>query len=145
MATVSTNPGPVVLFDGDCSLCNGAVQWLLRRDRHGRLRFAALQSAAGRTVIADTGDRRDLPDSIVLVVDRRVHVRSGAALRLLRYIRWPWPLAMVFLLVPWPLRDLVYDWIARNRIRWFGRQTTCMVPTKDLRARFLDADERGGA
>ena len=145
MTPVLTNPAPVALFDGDCSLCNGTVQWLLRRDRRGHLRFAALQSAAGRTVIAGTGDRRTLPDSIVLIADQRVHTKSGAALRLLRYLRWPWPLAMVLLLIPWPLRDFVYDWIARNRIRWFGRQTTCMVPTKELRARFLDADERPSA
>ena len=134
---------PVVLFDGDCNLCHGAVQFVLRRDRRQRFRFASLQSAAGRRLLADLGVLGTLPDSIVLVHAGRVRTKSAAALAIARGLRWPWPLATVAWLVPWPLRDLVYDWIARNRHRWFGRRQECWVPTPDLRARFLDQAERG--
>lgn len=133
---------PVVLFDGDCNLCHGAVQFVLRRDRRQRFRFASLQSAAGRRLLTELGVLGALPDSIVLVHAGRVRTKSAAALAIARGLRWPWPLATVAWLVPWPLRDLVYDWIARNRHRWFGRRQECWVPTPDLRARFLDQAER---
>jgi predicted DCC family thiol-disulfide oxidoreductase YuxK len=130
------------LFDGECNLCNGAVQFVLRRDPRARFRFASLQSAAGRAVLEATGNRAALPDSIVLVQHGRVLVKSTAALAIARGLRWPWPLLAVFWLVPYPVRDLVYDWVARNRHRWFGRRQECWVPTPALRERFLDANER---
>jgi len=130
-----------VLFDGECNLCNGAVQFVLRRDPKARFRFASLQSAAGRAVLAATR-HGTLPDSIVLVHDGRVLVKSAAALAIARGLRWPWPLLTVFWLVPYPVRDLVYDWVARHRHRWFGRRQECWVPTPALRERFLDAHER---
>ena len=133
---------PLVLFDGECNLCNGAVQFLLRRDARARLRFAALQSAAGRSALARAGVLGKLPDSIVFVHRGRVRVKSAAALAIVRQLRWPWPLLSAAWLVPYPLRDVVYDWIARHRYRWFGVQKDCWVPTPELRARFLDAGER---
>ena len=133
---------PVILFDGDCNLCNGAVQFLLRVDRAGRFRFAAVQSAAARDVLARANAPASLPDSIVLVADGRVRTKSAAALAIARGLRFPWPLVAVFWLVPFPLRDLVYDFVARHRLRWFGKRRECWVPTPALRGRFLDADER---
>ncbi len=132
----------VVLFDGDCTLCNGAVQFCLRRDRRGRLAYASLQSRAGRELLLAHQAPSPLPDSLVLLAAGRVHVRSGAALRIALRLRFPWPLCAVLLLVPWPLRDFVYDLVARRRQRWFGRLTSCMVPAAPWRDRFLDADER---
>ncbi|MGE3174744.1 MAG: thiol-disulfide oxidoreductase DCC family protein [Planctomycetota bacterium] len=137
-------PGAVVLFDGDCTLCNGAVQFVLRRDPRGRFRFAALQSGAARALLAGRVAGDPLPDSMVLVQGDAIHLRSGAALRIARGLGLPWSLAAVFLLVPRPLRDLVYDFVARRRHRWFGRPASCLVPTPELRARFLDAGERSG-
>ncbi len=134
-------PGPVVLFDGTCNLCNGAVQFVVRRDPRGRFRFAPLQSAAAQKLLAPGGGLPALPDSIVLVHQGRVRTKSGAALAIARGLRWPWPLLTVFWLVPAPLRDFVYDWIARHRHRWFGRRDACMLPTPALRARFLDGSE----
>jgi len=132
------NDPPVLLFDGVCNLCNGAVAFVIRRDPRARLRFAPLQSPAADALLASLGVARDrLPDSFVLVEDGRVHVRSTAALRVARRLRFPWPLLAVFLLVPRWLRDPVYDLVARNRYRWFGRREACMVPTAELRARFL--------
>jgi predicted DCC family thiol-disulfide oxidoreductase YuxK len=127
-----------VLFDGECNLCDGAVQFLLRRDPRGRLRFAALQSPAAARLLAGARAPTPLPDSLVLIADGAVHVRSGAALRIAARLRWPWPLLFVFWLVPRPLRDLAYDFVARRRTRWFGRRSSCRVPTPEERGRFLE-------
>lgn len=131
----------LVLFDGDCNLCNHSVQFIIKRDRVGRFSFASLQSEAGQKAIAAVTDG-ELPDSIVLIRRGRLMVKSTAALAIARGLRFPWPLLSVFWLVPYPLRNLVYDWIARNRIKWFGKREECWVPTPELRARFLDANER---
>jgi len=137
----SPESAPLILFDGVCNLCSGAVQFVIRRDGRARFRFASLQSAAGKAALARAGVVGPLPDSIVVVRGGRVLVKSAAALAIARGMRLPWPLLSVFWLVPYPLRDLVYDWIAKNRYRWFGKTEQCWVPTPALRARFLDADE----
>lgn len=142
MATPAGDPAPpVVLFDGVCNLCSGAVQFVIRRDPKARFRFASLQSAAGRALLARANAPAVLPDSIVLVADGRLRTKSAAALAIARGLRWPWPLCAVFWLVPYPLRDFVYDWIARHRYRWFGKSEACWLPSPELRARFLDAGE----
>ena len=128
----------VILFDGVCNLCNGAVQFVIARDPGARLQFAALQSPAAARLVASAGSRHALPDSIVLVEDGRLWTRSTAALRIARHLRFPWPAAYALIAVPRPLRDWVYDLVARNRYRWFGRRDVCMVPTPALRARFLE-------
>ncbi|MBL8990405.1 MAG: thiol-disulfide oxidoreductase DCC family protein [Phycisphaerae bacterium] len=128
----------VVLFDGVCNLCNGSVRFIVRRDRAGRIAFAPLGSPAAARVLSAAGvEGVALPDSLVLVRSGRVHVCSGAALRIAGLLRWPWPVLTVLLAIPWPLRDWVYRWVARNRYRWFGRRETCMMPTPELRSRFL--------
>ncbi len=126
-----------ILFDGVCNLCNGFVQFVIARDPAARFRFAALQSPAAAALLKDAGVTGALPDSILLVVDRRVYARSAAALRILRGLRFPWPLAFAFIVVPPFIRDRVYDFIAAHRYRWFGRRETCMIPTPDLKRRFL--------
>lgn len=141
MPASPTDAPPLILFDGVCNLCSGAVQFVLRRDRAARFRFASLQSAAGQRELARAGVLGKVPDSIVLLAGGRVRVKSAAALAIARGLRFPWPLLSVFWLVPFPLRDLVYDWIARNRYRWFGKRDECWVPTAELRSRFLDAGE----
>jgi predicted DCC family thiol-disulfide oxidoreductase YuxK len=128
----------VVLFDGVCNLCNGFVQFVIARDPAGRFRFAALQSEAARRLLGRRDTPQEWPDSIVLVEDGGVFTRSTAVLRVARALRFPWPLACAFLGVPRPLRDWVYDLIARKRYDWFGRRDVCIVPTPDLRARFID-------
>ncbi len=139
-----TDHRPIILFDGVCNLCNSAVQWVIERDKEGRFRFATLQSEAARreleTVIG-TDEIDALPDSIVLLDSDGVHVRSEAALRIARALGFPSALLGVGVVLPRPIRDAIYDWIARNRYRWFGRRETCMTPTPDLTARFLDAGE----
>jgi predicted DCC family thiol-disulfide oxidoreductase YuxK len=126
----------VLLFDGVCTLCNGFVRFVIERDPAGRFQFAPLQSDAARRLLGAA--QQPLPDSLVLVEDSRLFTRSTAALRVARGLRFPWPLAYVFVAVPRPVRDWVYDAVARNRYRWFGRREICMVPTPELRSRFLN-------
>jgi predicted DCC family thiol-disulfide oxidoreductase YuxK len=127
----------VILFDGVCNLCNGFVQFVIARDPAGRFRFAPLQSDAARRLLGGRDAPQEWPDSIVLVEDGGVFTRSTAALRVARGLRFPWPLAYAFVGVPRPLRDWVYDIVARNRHRWFGRRDVCMLQTPELRARFI--------
>lgn len=130
--------GPIVLFDGHCNLCNRAVRFILRRDRRGEFRFASLQSEAGAAIRAEAGGSSALPDSIVLVEGGRVHIRSDAALRIARRLGGAWAIAWRLRVVPRPLRDWIYDRVAKNRYRLFGRREECARPTPELRTRFLD-------
>ena len=127
----------VILFDGVCNLCNGFVQFVIRRDPAARFQFAALQSAAGQALLAAHQLPAPAePESIVLVEGGRAYTHSGAVLRILRRLPgWGWLYA--FRVLPRVLRDAVYRWVARHRYRWFGREETCMMPTPELRARFL--------
>ena len=139
-AVALPDPGSsLVLFDGVCNLCNSSVLFIIDRDPAARFRFAALQSDAAAEVLASLGSDVPAPgaDSIVLVEDGRAYQRSDAALRIAKGLRQPWPLLGAFLVVPRPVRDWVYDLIAKNRYRWFGRQDACRVPTPDLRERFV--------
>ncbi len=131
---------PVILFDGVCNLCNGFVRFVISRDPAARFRFGPLQSEAARRLLGASQAPVTVPDSILLVENGRVWTESAAALRVLRQLTFPWPLTSVFVLVPPPFRNWVYRAVARNRYRWFGRRDVCMLPTPELRARFLDAD-----
>ena len=134
---VPDEKGAVVLFDGVCNLCNGSVQFIVRHDPAGRFRFASLQSEAGQALLRRHGlDPHDL-FSVILVEGGRAYARSDAALRIARGLSGAWRAAGALRVVPRPLRDAVYGWVARNRYRWFGRREACMVPTPELRARFL--------
>ena len=133
----------VVLFDGVCNLCNGFVQFIIRHDAAGRFRFAALQSEAGQAVLAAQGIANraadDLlgPESVVLVLDGAVYTHSTAVLRIAGELGGVWRLAAAGWLLPRPWRDALYRWVGRNRYRWFGRRESCMLPTAELRGRFL--------
>jgi len=126
--------GPVVLFDGVCNLCNGAVRFLVARDTKSRFSFAALQSKTAHGIF---GKNPPL-ESIVLYEAGITYTKSTAVLRIARGLRFPWPLLYAFTVVPRPLRDAVYDWVARHRYRWFGKREVCLVPTPELRDRFLE-------
>jgi predicted DCC family thiol-disulfide oxidoreductase YuxK len=127
----------LILFDGVCNLCNGAVNFVIRRDPAGRFRFAPLQEPGGQRLLAAHHLRREDFDSLVLLEEGRSFLKSTAALRIARHLGALWPLLYFFIIVPRPLRDSVYDWVARNRYRWFGRRDACMVPAPDVLDRFL--------
>jgi predicted DCC family thiol-disulfide oxidoreductase YuxK len=129
----------VVLFDGVCNLCNSSVNFIIDRDRHRYFHFAALQSDAGIELLRKHGRTPPPgdPDSIILVENGRVYERSTAALRIARKLRGAWKILYAGIIVPRPLRDVVYKWIARNRYRWFGKKDSCRMPTPELKDRFL--------
>jgi predicted DCC family thiol-disulfide oxidoreductase YuxK len=135
--------GPVLLYDGVCGFCNGAVRTILRFDRRGTLRFAALDSDFARAVIDRHPSLADV-DTVVFVDDpgqpeENVSVRSAAGLRVARYLGGPWQVLLVAGLIPARLRDWLYDRFAGIRYRVFGKYDSCPVPAPDVRARFLDS------
>lgn len=123
-----------VLFDGVCNLCNASINFIIDRDPKAYFRFAALQSDAakqlGETV---TGD----PDSIILIEDGKRYDKSTAALRIARRLSGVWPVLYMGIILPRPLRDVIYRFIARNRYKWFGKSDACRLPSPELKARFL--------
>jgi predicted DCC family thiol-disulfide oxidoreductase YuxK len=133
-----SKPRSIVLFDGVCNLCSGSVRFLIRRDPQANLCFASLQSDAGRRLQAERGLDPDALASIVLVEGERCMAESTAVLHIVRQLSGAWPLLSALLVVPRPLRDLLYRWIAKNRYRWFGKKESCWLPTPELASRFLD-------
>lgn len=127
----------IVLFDGICVFCNNSVNFIIRNDPKGKFRFVAMQSEIGQETLRRNGLPADFIDSIVLVENGRVFTHSTAALRVARELRGAWPIFYAFIIVPRFLRDWVYGLVARNRYRFFGKHDVCMVPTPEVRARFL--------
>jgi predicted DCC family thiol-disulfide oxidoreductase YuxK len=128
---------PIVLFDGVCNLCNGSVTFIIEHDPGGRFHFASLQSEAAQALGEEYGFDPSELDTIVLIENGRVYTKSDAAVRIARRLRGParrWAAARH---LPRPLRDSLYDLVARNRYRWFGQRQECMVPTPELQSRFL--------
>ena len=133
----SQNDAPIVLFDGVCNSCNRFVNWIIRHDRRARFRFAPLQSEAGAEVQQTYGLDPSALDTLVLVERGKVHRRSSAALRIVRLVDGPWRVLYGLVVVPPPVLNFLYDWFARNRYRWYGKRDECMVPTPEVRERFL--------
>lgn len=133
--------GPIVLFDGECNLCNTSVLFIIRHDRKGAFRFASLQGAYGRKLLTSLGMAEATPDTFdtfLLQDNGKVYQKSEGALRTLRRLGLPWSLSYVFMILPAGFRDAVYGYVARNRYRWFGKREECYLPTPELKARFLD-------
>jgi predicted DCC family thiol-disulfide oxidoreductase YuxK len=112
---------PLIIYDGYCALCDRSVAFMQARQRSGTLEYAAQHSERGQRVLSELNAKHLAADMLILVENGRAHLRSTAALRAFRYLRLPWPLLSVFLIVPPFLRDPVYNLIAHNRYRWFGR------------------------
>ena len=132
---------PILLYDGVCGLCNGAVQYILRHDRTGSMRFAPLQGPFAAEVLRRHPSLATVDSLILLDSDRpdaAIHIRSDAALHVARYLGGVHHLLRPAFLLPRPLRDALYDAVARRRYRWFGRYDACLLPPPEVRARFLD-------
>lgn len=132
-----TDQDRVVLFDGVCNVCESSAQFIIRHDPEGKIKMASLQSEVGQQLLAWAGLPREDFDTMVFIEGGRAWLRSTAALRVARHLRSPWHLLGVLLILPAFVRDLGYKLIASNRYRWFGQKTECMMPTPDIRARFL--------
>jgi predicted DCC family thiol-disulfide oxidoreductase YuxK len=130
---------PLILFDGVCNLCAGAVRFIIKHDPAAVFRFASLQSETGRRLLAKHGIDSTRIDSFVLVEDDVAYTESTAALRVARRLQGAWPLCFYGgILLPRLLRDPVYRFIARHRYQWFGKEESCMIPTPELRTRFVE-------
>lgn len=127
----------IILFDGVCNFCDGAVQFIIKRDPKAHFSFASLQSKPGQNLLIKWGLPTDTFNSMVYVKGTRVYTKSTAALKIVRELKGYWPLLYALILIPKPVRDIAYDLIAKNRYKWFGKKDACMVPTPDVRKRFL--------
>jgi predicted DCC family thiol-disulfide oxidoreductase YuxK len=127
---VTSSRASILLFDGECNLCNGAVRFVTRRDRSRQFRFASLQSTEADALLTRFGLADTAPDTVVLIDDEGAHLRSAAALRVARRLGGAWPLLYALILVPRIVRDGVYDFVARRRHRWFGSSEVCSLPDR---------------
>lgn len=134
---MSTPEPRIVLFDGVCNFCNASINFVIDHDPQGRFRFASLQSATGQQLLAAHQEPTRDFDSVILLKGGKVYRKSDAALEIALDLGGFWVLLYGFKVVPRVLRNAVYDLVARNRYRWFGRLDACRLPTPELRARFL--------
>jgi len=132
------NNKPIVLFDGVCNLCNQVVQFIIKRDKKKRFLFASLQGKTGQEVLKKFNLSSTDFDSFIVLEGDKIYTRSTAALRMLKQMRGRWKFLYGFIIVPRFIRNGVYDWIARNRYKWYGKRNECMIPRPDLKERFLD-------
>ncbi len=129
----------IILFDGVCNLCSGAVTFIIKRDKKNVFRFASLQSDLGKSLLEKFGIDPVKTDSIILISKGKAYIKSSAALHIARDLNGGYPLLTGFLIVPKFLRNGLYDFIAKNRYRWFGKKESCMIPNPELKSRFLDS------
>lgn len=131
------NNKPVILFDGVCNLCSGSVQFILKRDKEKRFLFASLQSAYGQKLLQQFKLPVDNFNSFILYQDEKIFSKSTGALKMFSQLSgWKW--VKVFWIVPKFIRDAIYNLIAKNRYKWFGKKEECWLPTPELKERFLD-------
>jgi predicted DCC family thiol-disulfide oxidoreductase YuxK len=131
------NDKPVILFDGVCNLCSGTVQFILKRDKEKKFLFASLQSGYGQNILNRFALPTNTFNSFILFEHGKIFTRSTAALKMFSQLKgWKW--VKLFWIVPKFIRDAVYNLIAKNRYKWFGKKDECWIPTSELRARFLD-------
>lgn len=128
---------PVILFDGICNLCNGSVIFIIKRDPRSQFYFAALQSDFGNKQLKNFGLPATELNSVLLIKGGTLYQKSNAALEIAKHLNGLWPVIYIFKIIPPFLRDGIYTWVARNRYRWFGKKDACMIPTPELKSRFL--------
>ena len=134
---MSTQNKKIILFDGVCNLCNGSVIFMIKRDKKDVLRYAALQTEIGQEMVEKYKIDTSKIDSIILIDNDKYYYKSTAALRIARHLSGAYPLLAVFLILPAFMRDWIYDIIARNRYKWFGKKESCMIPTPELKNKFI--------
>ncbi|MBK9422869.1 MAG: DUF393 domain-containing protein [Bacteroidetes bacterium] len=128
----------VILFDGYCRLCNRFVDFILKQDTKRKIKFASLQSSFGQSVLKEHfSSLRKFPDSVVLLTGEKVYTHSTAALHVFRILGMPWKVLYVFIIVPAFIRNGIYNFIAANRNKWFGKRNECRIPTKAEEERFI--------
>ncbi len=131
------NENPIILFDGVCNLCNNSVQFVIKYDAKKIFRFAALQSPTGQSLLKKYNLASINFDSFVLIKNDKVFLKSTAALMVAKQLTGIVKLLYSFIIIPAFIRNVVYNFVAKNRYKWFGQQESCMIPTTDLNNRFL--------
>jgi len=126
-----------ILFDGVCNLCSGFVVFTIKRDPHAKFKFASLQSNEGGNLQKEFGIDTENIKTIVLVENDNYYIKSDAVLRIFKHLDGMWFILYYLIFIPRPIRNFVYDLVANNRYRWFGRKDVCMLPTPELKKRFL--------
>ena len=138
LCKVNVENKKIVLFDGVCNLCSSSVRFILKRDKKNQFLFGSLQGKAGQEYLRQFGLPADTFNSFMLVENKILYSRSSGALRILKYLGGAWPLLYAFIIVPKFIRDAVYNLVAKNRYKWFGKKDECWLPAPDLKAKFLD-------
>jgi predicted DCC family thiol-disulfide oxidoreductase YuxK len=129
---------PIVLFDGVCNLCNSAVQFIIRHDKKNAFMFTSLQSEAGQKLLTQYNFPLDELNSFILIENNIAYTRSTGALKVAKKLNGIWPWLYSFIIIPKIFRDSIYDLFAKNRYKWFGKKDACIIPTQELKARFLN-------
>ncbi len=128
----------IIFFDGVCNLCNNSVQFIIKRDKYKRFLYASLQSDAARDILLQFKIKNSYLDSIILVENGKLYQKSTAILKIAKELNGFWHLNYGFIIIPKSIRDYVYGIIAKNRYKWFGKRSVCMIPTGDMKLRFLE-------
>jgi len=127
----------IILFDGYCNLCSWAVRFIIKRDIKDYFRFASQQSETCKKLIETFNLWANDKQSVILIENNSVYLKSDAALRIVKKLRHLWPLAYVFIIIPKFIRDYMYECVARNRFNWFGKRNTCYIPRDNEQIKFL--------
>lgn len=133
----TTKNHSIILFDGVCNLCNSSINFVIKRDKKDRFRFGALQEEPGLSLLKEYGINTLDTDSIILIENNKAYTKSTAALKVAKSLSGGWPLLYVFMIVPRFIRNWVYNYVAKNRYKWYGKKDSCMIPTPELRGKFL--------
>ncbi len=134
----NAKPKYVILFDGVCNFCNSSVQFVIKRDTKQQFRFASLQSQYGQQILAQHQLPQNEFNSFIFIENGEIYTKSTAALRVAKQLSGLWPMLFGFIIIPSFIRDAVYNFIAQNRYRWFGKREACMLPSPQQRQLFLD-------
>lgn len=131
-------PTHIIIFDGVCNLCNGFVQFIIRHDKKEQFQFASLQSAFGQSFLKENKLAAENFDTIIVIKNKTILTHSSAVMEVIKNLSGGWKLFYAFIIIPKPLRDMGYRWLAKNRYRWFGKRETCMLPNEVLKKRFIE-------
>jgi predicted DCC family thiol-disulfide oxidoreductase YuxK len=135
-----TQPKSIVFFDGVCNLCNASIDFILKRDTKNLFLVGALQEDFSKKILSNYSVKQDYLESLILLEENQIYFKSTAALRIARHLKGLWPIFYLLIALPVWIRDPVYDWIGRNRYRWFGKKNTCRIASPDEQAKFLSQE-----
>jgi len=128
----------IILFDGNCNLCNASLNFIIKHDKKERFLFASLQSDAAKEILLQYSSKNLTLDSIVLIEEQKIFTKSTAALKISKYLNNEFKFLYTFIITPSFIRDYVYDYIAENRYKWYGKRLKCLVPSPKLKDRFIE-------